>query len=185
MARDRLRPGWAPIIATDFGVGTDFAYRQRVMAASRRSPLAQQRLSDTKRMDPVTAAFVHPSPVLRFGTDEPPGESRQAIMQSNLRLKVAEVELDLGERQVYVRGEPVDFSATEFRVLALLMANANHTLTREQIIVGVHHEGLVSTPRAIDYQIFSVRKKLGSAAAYVKTVRGIGYRFEPPIGPAS
>jgi len=106
-------------------------------------------------------------------------------MQSHPWLRIHEVELDLDDRQVYVHGEPVDFSATEFRVLAMLVANANQTLTREQIIFGVHHEGLVSTPRAIDYQVFSVRRKLGTAAAYLKTVRGVGYRFEPPVGPAS
>jgi DNA-binding response OmpR family regulator len=147
-------------------------------------PLAEERQAEQIVMDHITAAFVDPSFVLGLDASEPPGESRQAIMQSTPRLRIAALELDFEERRVYVCGEPLEFTATEFRVLAMLVANSNQTLTREQIIFGVHHEGLVSTPRAVDYQIFSVRKKLGPAAAYLKTVRGIGYRFEPPTGPA-
>jgi DNA-binding response OmpR family regulator len=117
------------------------------------------------------------------GIGERPSESRQAIMEFPPRLRVAEVEIDFHERRAYLCGAAVDFAATEFRVLAFLAANANQTFTREQIILGVHHEGLVSTPRAIDYHVFTLRKKLGPAAARLKTVRGVGYRFEVPADP--
>jgi two-component system phosphate regulon response regulator PhoB len=104
-------------------------------------------------------------------------------MQSSSRLPVAELEIDLRERRVYLHGTPVDLSATEFRVLVFLATNANQTLTREQIIFGVHHEGLVSTPRAIDYQVCSLRKKLAPLVAHLKTLRGVGYRLESPTVP--
>jgi DNA-binding response OmpR family regulator len=106
-------------------------------------------------------------------------------MQHSQRLRIAEVEIDLQQHQVYLGGEPADFSATEFSVLALLAANSGRTFTREQILSGVHGNALVATPRAVDFQICCVRRKLGRLAAYLKTVRGVGYRFEPPVGPAS
>jgi len=84
---------------------------------------------------------------------------------------------------VYRCGVPVDLSATEFRVFAFLAANANQTVTREQIIFGVHHEGLVSTPPALDDRACRLRKKLGAVAAHLKTVRGVGYQFSTQLPP--
>jgi two-component system phosphate regulon response regulator PhoB len=130
-------------------------------------------------MDLIATAFVEPAMVLGLAMIDPADEERPT-MDAESRLCVAEVELDLLERRMYVAGAPVDCSPTEFRVLAVLLTNAHQTMTREQILFGVHHEELVSTPRAIDFQIFSLRKKLGPAARHLKTVRGVGYRFEPP-----
>jgi DNA-binding response OmpR family regulator len=134
-------------------------------------------------MDPVAAVFIHPSVVLRLSEQTAASAPDERIM-TDPRLTIGDVEIDLNERRVWQGGEPVEFSPTEFRVLALLLVNANQTMTREQIIFGVHHEELVSTPRAIDYHIFALRKKLGAAAECLKTVRGIGYRFELPASPA-
>ena len=80
--------------------------------------------------------------------------------------------------EVLVDGEPVDLTATEFRVLALLAESPGWVFTRKQILDGVHGENYAITERAVDVQIVGLRKKLGRAGTDIETVRGVGYRFK-------
>jgi two-component system alkaline phosphatase synthesis response regulator PhoP len=50
--------------------------------------------------------------------------------------------------------------------------------TRYQIIDSVHGDDYLVTDRAVDVQIVSLRKKLGTCGSYIETVRGVGYRFK-------
>lgn len=49
---------------------------------------------------------------------------------------------------------------------------------RSQIVAGVHGHNYAVSDRAVDVQIVMLRKKLGLAAKYIETVRGVGYRFK-------
>ena len=80
--------------------------------------------------------------------------------------------------EVLVGGEPVDLTATEFRVLALLAKNPGWVFTRTQILDRVHGDNYAITERAVDVQIVGIRKKLGRAGGCIETVRGVGYRFK-------
>jgi two-component system phosphate regulon response regulator PhoB len=80
--------------------------------------------------------------------------------------------------EVLVDGGPVELTATEFRVLALLAGSPGWVFTRKQILDGVHGENYAITERAVDVQIVGLRKKLGRAGDYIETVRGVGYRFK-------
>jgi len=80
--------------------------------------------------------------------------------------------------EVLVDGRPVDFTATEFRVLALLADRPGWVFTRQQILDGVHGEHYAITERAVDVHILSVRKKLGEVGRCIETVHGVGYRFK-------
>jgi DNA-binding response OmpR family regulator len=106
------------------------------------------------------------------------------MTQPGPRLRFAELQIDLEEHRACLAGKSVEFSLTEFRLLSLLAANPGRTFTREEILVEVHGSALVATPEAVNFQICQLRKKLGPAAAYLKTVRGVGYRFAPPASPA-
>jgi two-component system phosphate regulon response regulator PhoB len=50
--------------------------------------------------------------------------------------------------------------------------------TRYQIVDALHGGDYIVTERAIDVQMVSLRKKLGSCSTYIETVRGVGYRFK-------
>ena len=65
----------------------------------------------------------------------------------------------------------------EFQILFLLASHPNWVYTRNQIINEIRGDDYIVTDRAIDFQIVGLRKKLGTAKNFIKTVRGIGYRM--------
>jgi two-component system alkaline phosphatase synthesis response regulator PhoP len=75
-------------------------------------------------------------------------------------------------------GTQVDLTATEYAIIQFLMQKPGWVFTRQQIIDAVRGYDYTITPRAIDVQIFGLRKKLGASGALIETVRGIGYRLQ-------
>jgi len=100
-------------------------------------------------------------------------------------LTVGNVVLDHGRHEVLVGGLPLELTATEFRILATLMAARGRVLTREQLIDSAVGHGAAITNRAMDVHIAALRRKLGAAADHVHTVRGVGYAFRVPESAAS
>ena len=90
------------------------------------------------------------------------------------------VVLDHGRHEVTVDGQPLDLTATEFRILAALLTARGRVLTREQLIDNALGQGAAVTNRAMDVHIAALRKKMGRAADCIHTVRGIGYAFRSP-----
>lgn len=95
-------------------------------------------------------------------------------------LSAGNLVLDHGRHEVVVDGHALELTATEFRILAALMAARGRVLTREQLIDSAVGRGAAVTNRAMDVHIAALRKKLGKAADYVHTVRGVGYAFRRP-----
>ena len=79
---------------------------------------------------------------------------------------------------MFVDGNPVELSATEFRLLLILARKPGWVFTREHILDTLHGDNYAITRRAVDVQILALRRKLGPAGKYIETVRGIGYRFK-------
>ena len=77
-------------------------------------------------------------------------------------------------------GDPVSVTATEFRLLKVLMSARGRVLDRARLIEAVLGQGVAVTDRTIDVHITALRKKLGPGAAWVQTVRGVGYTFRQP-----
>ena len=86
--------------------------------------------------------------------------------------------IHLGRHEVSVCGQSVDLTATEFKLLHFLSQRPGWVFTRQQILDGVHGDNYAITDRAVDVQIVGLRRKLGTAGAYIETVRGVGYRFK-------
>jgi two-component system, OmpR family, alkaline phosphatase synthesis response regulator PhoP len=89
-----------------------------------------------------------------------------------------ELEIHPGRHEVLVQGRPVEVTATEFRLLNLLVRRPGWVFTRSQIVNAIHGDDYAVTERAVDVQMVSLRKKLGPCGRYLETVRGIGYRFK-------
>jgi two-component system phosphate regulon response regulator PhoB len=83
-----------------------------------------------------------------------------------------------GRHEVLRKGQPVHLTNTEFTILLLLAKRPGWVFTRQQIIDQVRGYDYLITPRAVDVQIFGLRKKLGSTGRYIETVRGVGYRMK-------
>lgn len=82
-----------------------------------------------------------------------------------------------GKHEVTVDKKKIDLTFMEFQILFLLASHPNWVYTRNQIINEIRGDDYIVTDRAIDFQIVGLRKKLGAAKNFIKTVRGIGYRF--------
>jgi two-component system phosphate regulon response regulator PhoB len=90
------------------------------------------------------------------------------------------IRLDRGRHVATVQDEPVGLTATEFRLLSMLMAARGRVLERNHLIDSLRGSGAPVTTRTIDVHIAGLRKKLGAAAGWVHTVRGVGYAFREP-----
>ncbi|MBU0638349.1 MAG: response regulator [Planctomycetes bacterium] len=111
---------------------------------------------------------------------------REQVAQAEHQvLSDGEVVLDRTRHEVTVGGSPVALTTTEFRILAALMAAAGRVLSRAQLIDAALGHGVAVTIRTMDVHIAGLRKKLGTAAACVQTIRGVGYAFRLPSADGS
>lgn len=95
---------------------------------------------------------------------------------SNL-LAVHDVVLDLDKFRVTVAGRAVPLTRTEFRLLETLMRQPGRVFDRSELIEAAIGDDSMVLERTIDVHIRALRRKLGEAARYIQTVRGVGYRF--------
>ncbi len=92
-------------------------------------------------------------------------------------MAVGPIEINMETYQAYVSGEPISLTATEFRLLAALMAAGGRVLTRNQLIDKAIGEDAIVTDRTIDVHLTALRGKIGPGRDLIQTVRGIGYRL--------
>jgi two-component system phosphate regulon response regulator PhoB len=81
--------------------------------------------------------------------------------------------------EVKCNDEPILLTPSEFKLLHALVLNRGRVLTRDSLIEQVQGEGVSVVGRTVDTHVFGLRKKLGSCADVIETVRGIGYRVKP------
>jgi len=93
-------------------------------------------------------------------------------------IRIRELIVHPGRREVLVKGKAVELTFTEFSVLHTLARRPGWVFTRSQIVDAVRGDDYPVTDRSVDVQIVSLRKKLGTCAGYIETVRGIGYRLK-------
>ncbi len=98
--------------------------------------------------------------------------------KKNGPLTIHGITIDPNRYEVLVADEAIPLTVTEFSILELLARRPGWVFNRQQIIDGVRGYDYVITPRAVDVQVFGLRKKLGEAGKYIETVRGIGYRMQ-------
>jgi len=101
----------------------------------------------------------------------------QTLPDETAILKAHDLDIDPKKFKAMLAGQPLDLTASEFRILYYLASHRGWVFTRYQIMDAIRGEGYVVTERAIDVQIAGLRKKLGEYSGYIETVRGVGYRF--------
>ena len=93
-------------------------------------------------------------------------------------LMCGDVTLDKEKRMVYAHGEPVDTTYKEFELLKLLMKNHGIVISRDVIMERVWESSFEGESRTIDVHVRSLRQKLGSSGALIKTIRNVGYMID-------
>ncbi len=115
--------------------------------------------------------------------EQPTSEEQPTADLQDRILQVGEIRIHEDSHRVEVRGHELPLTPYEFKLLTSLMKHAGRVLTRERLIELVQGSGVSVVDRAIDTHVFGLRKKLGSSADHIETVRGVGYRMCPPEGP--
>jgi DNA-binding response OmpR family regulator len=96
-------------------------------------------------------------------------------------IQLGELEIDIASMTVRVQGRAVLTTVREFRLLEYLARHRGRVFTRDQLLDAVWKEGSFVTPRSIDVFVRRLREKIERDPRhprYLKTLRGIGYRFE-------
>jgi two-component system response regulator RegX3 len=88
--------------------------------------------------------------------------------------------IDRGARRVTLHGAELDLTPKEFDLLGYLAEEPSRVRTREDIIAHVWDEHWWGPTKTLDVHVASLRRKLGDGHAWITTLRGIGYRFDPP-----
>ena len=93
-------------------------------------------------------------------------------------LEAGGIVMDKSAHIVTIDGNPVDLSFKEFELLQYFMENNGIALSRERILNSVWNYDYYGDARTIDTHVKKLRSKLGDKASLIKTVWGIGYKFE-------
>jgi two-component system phosphate regulon response regulator PhoB len=106
-------------------------------------------------------------------------EERRAVTAPPTLFAIGPLQLDVSRHLVTVKGRRIELTATEFKLLAALVQHTGHVQSREKLLRDVwEYESPIDT-RTVDTHMRRLRDKLGAAARYLDTVRGVGYRFLP------
>ncbi len=98
-------------------------------------------------------------------------------------IEAGEIGINTGTMVVTVRGQPVETTATEFRLLAWLASHPGRVFTRDQLLDAVWRDTAFVTPRSVDVYVRRLREKIERSPEdprYLRTLRGAGYKFEVP-----
>ena len=103
---------------------------------------------------------------------------KRTTKDTNEIKEYAGIEIDKEGRSVKVDGKSIELSLREYELLVYLIENENIALSRDKILNNVWNYDYYGDSRTIDSHIKKIRHKLGKKGKYIKTVRGIGYKFE-------
>ena len=93
-------------------------------------------------------------------------------------LTAGAITVDQAAHMVTIDGKPVELSYKEFELLTYFIENAGIALSREQILNSVWNYDYFGDARTIDTHVKKLRSKMGSHGDYIKTIWGMGYKFE-------
>ena len=100
-----------------------------------------------------------------------------AVSADNMMI-AGKIVLDKAAHRVQFDGEEIDLSFKEFELLTYFMENQGIALSREKILNNVWNYDYFGDARTIDTHVKKLRNKLGDGGDYIKTIWGMGYKFE-------
>ncbi len=92
--------------------------------------------------------------------------------------EIGGIVLDQAAHEVTIDGNKVELSFKEFELLAYFIENQGIALSRERILNNVWNYDYFGDARTIDTHVKKLRSKLGGKGSYIKTIWGMGYKFE-------
>ena len=103
---------------------------------------------------------------------------RRTNAASNDTLEIGGITLDRQAHIVSIDGKPIDLSVKEFELLEFFMTNKGVALSRDKILNNVWNYDYFGDARTIDTHVKKLRAKMGEKGDSIKTISGMGYKFE-------
>lgn len=94
-------------------------------------------------------------------------------------LEVGGIKVDKTAHQVSIDGDPIELSFKEFELLQYFVENVGIALSREKILNAVWNYDYYGDARTIDTHVKKLRSKMGAKGEYIRTIWGMGYKFDP------
>jgi two-component system phosphate regulon response regulator PhoB len=105
---------------------------------------------------------------------------RRTIQHKPVRSTIGPLSIDRAAHRVLVRGHDIRLTALELRLLCALYDGGSRVQSREALLHEVWGDERGITTRTVDTHVKRLRKKLGDAAPFIRSVRGVGYGFDAP-----
>jgi len=93
------------------------------------------------------------------------------------QIAVGQILLDVDRHEARVKGERIELTATEFKLLHLLMQRRGRVQSREHLLINVWQYETEIETRTVYTHVRRLREKLGTEADWMETIRGVGYRM--------
>jgi len=106
----------------------------------------------------------------------------QPVAQREDTLTLGRLRIDIPGHKVWVDEEAVRLTALEFKLLQTFVERKGRVQTRDSLLSDVWGMEADITTRTVDTHVKRLRDKLGSAGAYIETIRGVGYRLQTEPG---
>ena len=103
---------------------------------------------------------------------------RSSVNTDDGIIKVGDITMNKNAHEVFVGDKPIELSFKEFELLAYFIENQGIALSREKILNSVWNYDYFGDARTIDTHVKKLRSKMGDKGEYIKTVWGMGYKFE-------
>ena len=100
------------------------------------------------------------------------------MVDSNECIDIGGIEIDKAAHIVRIDGKEIELSYKEFELLSYFIDNKGIALSREKILNNVWNYDYFGDARTIDTHVKKLRKKMGDKGDYIKTIWGMGYKFE-------
>ncbi len=104
---------------------------------------------------------------------------RSEQIQKSVEIKAGDdISIDKAKHEVRMKGEKIDLTTTEFKILELLASKKGWVFSREKILDYLWGREKAVLDRTVDVHIRHLRKKLGKQGALIKNIRGVGYKLD-------
>lgn len=103
---------------------------------------------------------------------------RSNLISGEEKITAGDIVLDKASHTVTIGGKGVELSFKEFELLTYFMENQGIALSRDKILNHVWNYDYFGDARTIDTHVKKLRSKMGDCGEYIKTIWGMGYKFE-------
>jgi len=109
---------------------------------------------------------------------------RRSMNSASPRVAIGRLVLDTVGKRAFIDSRGIDLSAREWSVLEYLVGNAGRIVSKDQLIQAIAGWGQELSQNAIEAYVHRVRAKIEGSDIAIRTVRGLGYLLEEPVGAA-